>query len=38
MFESIVANVLNRVLGRYVANLEQNQLKLSIFKGNSKGK
>lgn len=33
MFEAIVANFLNRILGRYVANLEQNQLKLSIFSG-----
>ena len=33
MFESIVAHVLNRLLGRYISNLEQNQLKLSIFSG-----
>lgn len=34
MFESIVATVLNQVLGSYVSNLEQNQLKLGIFSGN----
>lgn len=33
MLESIVAGVLNKVLGEYVANLEQKQLKLGIFNG-----
>jgi vacuolar protein sorting-associated protein 13A/C len=33
MFETIVATVLNKVLGSYIADLEQNQLKLGIFNG-----
>ena len=33
MFESIVATVLNQVLGKYVDNLEQKDLKLGIFSG-----
>src|ERR1700733_1453704 len=34
MFESVVATVLNNVLGKYVSNLEQNQLNVGIFSGN----
>lgn len=33
MFEGIVASVLNKVLGAYVANLETNQLNIGIWKG-----
>ncbi|KAJ1680426.1 Vacuolar protein sorting-associated protein 13 [Spiromyces aspiralis] len=33
MFEGIVANVLNKVLGDYVANLETNQLNVGIWQG-----
>lgn len=33
MFESVVTAVLNKFLGDYVANLEQNQLNLGIFSG-----
>lgn len=33
MFESLLASVLNRVLGDYVDNLEQSQLNVGIWKG-----
>ena len=33
MFESIIATVLNRVLGGYVSNLEKSQLNIGIWKG-----
>lgn len=33
MFESILASILNRVLGKYIDNLEYNQLKLGIWNG-----
>ncbi|CAJ0755826.1 15667_t:CDS:10 [Entrophospora sp. SA101] len=33
MLESLVANVLNRVLGAYVSNLEDNQLNIAIWTG-----
>ncbi|CAG8555201.1 10349_t:CDS:10 [Paraglomus brasilianum] len=33
MLESLVANVLNRVLGAYVSNLENNQLNIAIWSG-----
>ncbi|CAG8518582.1 8655_t:CDS:10 [Ambispora gerdemannii] len=35
MLESLVANVLNRVLGAYVSNLEYNQLNIAIWTGMS---
>ena len=34
MFESVVATVLNQVLGNFISNLEQNQLNLGLFSGN----
>ena len=33
MFEGIVANVLNKILGDYVANLETRQLNIGIWQG-----
>lgn len=33
MFESILLNVLNRTLGKYISNLEYNQLKVGIWSG-----
>ena len=35
MFESILASILNRILGKYIDNLEYNQLKLGIWNGKS---
>jgi vacuolar protein sorting-associated protein 13A/C len=34
MFESVVANVLNQVLGDYVDNFQTNQLNIGIWSGN----
>jgi vacuolar protein sorting-associated protein 13A/C len=33
MFEQVVANLLNRVLGDYIDNLETNQLNIGIWAG-----
>lgn len=33
MFESVVTAVLNKFLGDYVANLQQNQLNVGLFTG-----
>jgi vacuolar protein sorting-associated protein 13A/C len=33
MFESIVASVINRILGKYIDNLQQNQLNVGIWSG-----
>ena len=33
MFEGVVTAVLNKFLGDYVANLEQNQLNIGLFSG-----
>jgi vacuolar protein sorting-associated protein 13A/C len=35
VFESIVADILNRFLGDYVENLDQSQLKIGIWGGKS---
>jgi hypothetical protein len=34
MFEQLLADVLNKVLGDYVSNLETNQLTVAIWSGN----
>ncbi|KAJ1978459.1 Vacuolar protein sorting-associated protein 13 [Dimargaris xerosporica] len=36
MFETIVANLLNKFLGDYVANLETDQLKIGVWQGDAK--
>ena len=33
MFESIVASIINRILGKYIDNLQQNQLTIGIWSG-----
>lgn len=35
VFESIVADILNRYLGEYVENLDKGQLKIGIWGGKS---
>ena len=35
VFESIVTELLNKVLGEYIENLDYKQLKLSLWGGNS---
>jgi vacuolar protein sorting-associated protein 13A/C len=37
MFETIVANVLNKFLGDFVDNLEYNQLNIGIWSGKVNG-
>jgi len=33
MFEGIVVSLLNKLLGKYVDNLDTNQLSISVWKG-----
>jgi hypothetical protein len=33
MLETVLASVLNSVVGQYVVNLEQNQLNIAVWKG-----
>jgi len=33
MFEGVVASLLNKLIGKYVDNLDSNQLSISVWKG-----
>ena len=34
MFETLVASLLNKYIGKYVANIDSSNLNVSVFKGN----
>ena len=34
MFEGVLAKFLNKLLGKYIANLENKQLEVAVWKGN----